>query len=898
MIPQNLQETECAFPITPCIVAYHQQIPSRSLRFLHPLQVIVIDQNARLEYNYARKYREQVNVMLETYKADQFIQTRRAVIAGEYTALNPQQREGVLATEGPLLLLAGAGSGKTTVLINRISNLIKFGRGSDSNEIPQWITDEDALFLEGYLAHPTPENRSRAEQLCRVHPAVPWSIIAITFTNKAAGELKDRLERMLGPEAHDIWAATFHSACVRILRRDIDKLGYSTSFTIYDTDDSLRVIKDILKAFNVDEKAFTPRMVLGQISKAKDRMCLGQTLLKESQRSGDFRMTQIAKIYVEYEKRLKEADALDFDDLILHTVRLFQSDETVLAYWQNKFRYVLIDEYQDTNHLQYLLASLLAGKWENICVVGDDDQSIYRFRGATIENILDFEKQYKGTRTIRLEQNYRSTKNILEAANAVICNNQGRKGKHLWTQKQDGDKIKVYSAMNESEEAQYVAAQIMNGVSRGRSWKDFAVLYRMNAQSNQLEYALKRNAIPYKVVGGTKFFDRAEVKDMLAYLCVVNNSADDLRLRRIINTPARGIGNRTIGLLNQLAMQEGLPLYEVIQNAQNYPDLQKSAAKLKAFADLIDQLKEQAQTMELPDFYESVLEATGYIAALEAKGGIENRGRVENVRELTSSIQSYLEHAPEPSLAGFLDEVALYTDLDATDSSDDAVVLMTMHSAKGLEFPAVFVVGLEEGIFPGMRAIGEQVEMEEERRLCYVALTRAKENLYITCAHQRMLFGHTVSNHISRFVEEIPDDYLEKTGRAFPSKEEREKGGRWSDAEGQENTNHFGSRRSSYGSAGGYSRSRRRRYDDGKPLGGGISISHQVKPTGQQAVKESFNLLSQFKKGDMVQHAAFGQGMITSILPMGGDALIEVAFDDVGTKRLMLKAASEHMKKL
>ncbi len=831
--------------------------------------------------------------MLESYQADQFIKTRRSVIAGEYAHLNPQQREGVLATEGPLLLLAGAGSGKTTVLINRISNLIRFGRGSDSNEIPEWITDEDALFLEAYARDPQEADRQRAEMLCRVHPAVPWSIIAITFTNKAAGELKDRLERMLGPDAQDVWAATFHSACVRILRRDIDRLGFSKSFTIYDTEDSQRVIKDILKAQNVDEKAFAPRVVLGQISKAKDRMLSAKDFLDESTKSGDFRMIQIAKIYVDYEKRLREADALDFDDIILYTVRLLLGNEEVRTYWQNRFRYVLIDEYQDTNHLQYLLASTLAGKWENICVVGDDDQAIYRFRGATIENILSFEKQYSGARVIRLEQNYRSTRNILEAANAVIRNNQGRKGKELWTQRQGGDKIKIYSAGNEGEEAQYVAAQMMSGVAKGRKWKDFAVLYRMNAQSNQLEYALKRNAIPYKVIGGTKFFDRAEIKDMLSYLCAINNPADDLRVRRIINNPTRGIGSRTIEVATEIAAREGRPLYDVVKHAGRYPALHKSAAKLQAFVDLIEKLRELASTMELPDFYEEVIAETGYIRALENKGAVENRSRIENVRELKSSIQGYLENSAEPSLAGFLDEVALYTDLDSADAAEDAVLLMTMHSAKGLEFPVVFVVGVEEGLFPSVRAIGEPTEMEEERRLCYVALTRAKENLYITCAHQRMLFGHTSSNRLSRFLGEIPDEYTEKSGRAFMTPEEREAGGRWADAAGEgggtsERPSRYGSR--SLGR-------QRRRYDDGKPLGGGISINHHVKPTGQKAVQASFQLLSHFKKGDMVEHTVFGTGMITALTPMGGDALVEIAFDNVGTKRLMLKAASQHMKK-
>jgi DNA helicase-2/ATP-dependent DNA helicase PcrA len=827
--------------------------------------------------------------MLELAYVDRFCKARRNAIAAEYQNLNQQQRDGVLNTEGPMLLLAGAGSGKTTVLIHRIANLIKYGQGSDSTEVPEWVTAEDVAFLEGYAANPNEQDKERAEKLCRLNPALPWSIIAITFTNKAAGELKKRLEDMLGPKGGDVWAFTFHSACIRILRRDIDKLGLRKSFTIYDTDDSVRVIKDAMKALNIDEKAFPPKMILSHISKAKDKMQLAADYQAECKKLGDFRYTQMAKVYVEYEKRLIEADALDFDDIILDTVRILQSDKEARDYWQNKFRYVLIDEYQDTNRLQYLLASLLAGRHENICVVGDDDQSIYRFRGATIENILDFEKQYKGARVIRLEQNYRSTQTILNAANAVIRNNLGRKGKELWTEAGAGEKIKLYSAMNESDEAQYVAAQILSGISKGRQWKDNAVLYRMNAQSNQLEYAFKRNAIPYKVVGGIRFFDRAEVKDMLAYLCVVNNPADDLRLRRIINTPARGIGGRTVELASGIAQEQGLPLYEVVKNAKEYAALQKSVAKLQGFTDIMEGLRAKAEEMELPDFYEAVMTDTGYLAAMESKRTIDSRTRVENIKELKSSIQGYMDNHPDGDLAGFLDEVALYSDLDNVDSDENTVTIMTMHSAKGLEFPAVFVVGMEDGLFPGTRSIGEPEEMEEERRLCYVALTRARENLYVSCAHQRMLFGHTTMNKPSRFLDEIPDEYLEKSGRT-PGEHNNAEGG-----EGQAQQNGYGGGRYGGERRSGYSRRRPRR-DDGKPLGGGISVNHAVAPTGHKAVQATFNLLSQFHKGDEVDHTAFGKGTIQSILPMGGDALVSIKFDDVGVKNLMLKAACQHMK--
>ena len=695
--------------------------------------------------------------MLNHQEELRFCKARRGAIAREFSQLNPEQQKAVLATEGPLLLLAGAGSGKTTVLINRIANLMKYGRGSDSEEVPEWVTSDDLAFLEDYAAGkiaPAPEDKARQERLCRLEPAAPWTILAITFTNKAAGELKDRLAKMLGTEAEDVWASTFHSACVRILRRDIDRLGFASSFTIYDTDDSIRVIKDCLKDLNLDDKQFPPRTVLGYISRAKDAMKLAEEYLAECEKSGDYRLAKIAKIYVEYQRRLWEASALDFDDIILHTVRLLQQFEEVRSFYQRKFRYVLIDEYQDTNNLQYLLASTLAGGYENFCVVGDDDQSIYRFRGATIENILSFEKQYPACRTIRLEENYRSTKHILEASNAVIRNNQGRKGKELWTKAGEGEKLHLYTAMNESDEAQFVAAQILAAYGRGRRWKDHAVLYRMNAQSNQIEQAFKRNGVPYRIIGGIRFFDRAEVKDMLAYLCAVNNPADDLRLSRIINVPARGIGAKTVETAQAIAAREGKSLWEVVSRPRQYPELAKAAAKLGQFAEMMEELRRLSGELSLPDFYEEVVDRTGYAAALEAKDTVEDRTRLENVRELLTSINSYLENAgEEPSLAGFLDEIALYTDLDSHDPDEDCVVMMTMHSAKGLEFPVVFVVGVEEGIFPGNRAIGDDEEMEEERRLCYVAMTRAKEKL--TVCYVKTKSGKETAP--SRFVDELLD---------------------------------------------------------------------------------------------------------------------------------------------
>ncbi len=824
--------------------------------------------------------------MLTRSQELEFCRLRREVIGQTYQQLNPEQRKAVLATEGPLLLLAGAGSGKTTVLIHRVANLIRYGRGSDSDEAPGWATQQDLDFLRAYAAAPAKEGRLQADRLCALDPAPPWTIIAITFTNKAAGELKARLERMLGPSARDVWASTFHSACVRILRRDIEKLGFPSSFTIYDTDDSQRVMKDCIKELRFDDKQFPARSVLAAISRAKDKLQLAADFARECGASGDFRLQRIAQLYTEYEKRLWEAGALDFDDIILHTVRLLQDHHDVLEYYQKKFRYVLIDEYQDTNNLQYLLSSLLAGGRENICVVGDDDQSIYRFRGATIENILSFEDQYKGCRTIRLEQNYRSTKSILAAANAVIRHNQGRKGKELWTAGREGEKVQLYTAMNENDEARFVADKLMEDYRAGKRWNSHAILYRMNAQSNQLEVAFKRSGIPYKVIGGTRFFDRAEVKDMLAYLCAIHNHADDLRLTRIINNPPRGIGQTTVDKARDIALRERLSLWEVASNASAYPELQKPAPKLAQFSAMLEELSALSRTMDLPSFYEEVVARTGYAAALQLKNDIESRTRLENVRELLTSINGYVENAEgEPSLAGFLDEIALYTDLDSHDPDEDAVVMMTMHSAKGLEFPTVFVVGMEEGIFPGIRAIGEAEEMEEERRLCYVALTRAKERLYLTCAGQRMLFGRTSTNRPSRFAGEIPAELLDQSGRSYL--DPAPTGGDWDEFD---QTPRVSTYREPYRPA--YGGGERRTYTPPRPQ------KSAARPVFRSAVADSGPALPEYQKGDMLEHKAFGRGMVLSAQKMGGDVLLEIAFDGVGSKRLMLKTSVQYIKKL
>ena len=816
-----------------------------------------------------------------------FIQARHDAIATEYSNLNPCQRQGVLATEGPLLLLAGAGSGKTTVLIHRVANLLRFGRGSDTDEIPIPISEDEVQFLEQYAAAPDAAQRPLMEYLCAVEPARPWEVLAITFTNKAANELKERLGRMLGEEvAADVWASTFHSACVRILRRDIDRLGFDRSFTIYDSDDSKRVIKDIIKELELEEKSFPPREVQTIISRAKNDMQTPEDFAEQGKAINDWRKIRMGKVYSLYNKKLRDANALDFDDLLWHTVRLLETAGDVREYYQRKFRYILIDEYQDTNALQYRLAALLTNQAKNICVVGDDDQSIYRFRGADITNILSFERQFRGARVIRLEQNYRSTQNILDAANAVIRHNQGRKGKTLWTENGRGELVTVKTTYNESDEANFVLGQIMMYYRRGGNWGDCAVLYRTNAQSNAMEYACKRNGVPYKIYGGLKFFDRAEVKDMLAYLCVINNPTDDLRLRRIINVPARKIGAATVDKAQLIAARYGLTLYDVLCRAEEFPELKSSAAKLKPFTDMIEEMRRRLPDCPLPEFYDYVCERSGYAPALREKDDVESRGRLENVQELKSSILTYLENAEgtEPSLSGFLDEIALYTDLDSRADGDNCVTMMTMHAAKGLEFPQVFVVGMEEGLFPGNRAMGDGAEMEEERRLCYVAMTRAREKLTLTNARQRTLYGRTTPCMPSRFLNEIPEENMEWLSKSQPRSES------WEERDSDYGDRGYGSSYGGYGQRSAAPVVTRR--EPAEPKAGALRSAAGASKAAPKAAAPRM----QIQAGETVEHDAFGRGLVLSVRAMGGDALVEVAFDSVGTKKLMLKMAAQHLK--
>lgn len=727
----------------------------------------------------------------------------------QFSHMNNMQQQAVFCTEGPLLILAGAGSGKTTVLVNRIAYILQ-------------------------------------SELCK-----PWQILAITFTNKAAGELKERICNAVPEGGSDIWAATFHSTCARILRRYGDRIGFTSHFTVYGTDDQKKLVKDILKQLNYDEKMLPVKRVLNEISKAKDEMLTPQEMLK---RAGYDNLKQsVAKVYEIYQSRLKTADAMDFDDMLCKTVELFQKCPDILEFYQNQFKYIMVDEYQDTNKVQYKFVSMLAAKYGNICVVGDDDQSIYKFRGATIENILSFENTFKGAKMIRLEQNYRSTQNILNAANGVISNNTMRKGKTLWTENAVGDKIEVHTSDSERDEAQFIAKTILDGVADGRKFSDFAILYRMNAQSNSIEQALSRSGIPHRVIGGRRFYDREEIRDMVAYLQVINNPHDDVRLGRIINVPKRGIGATTLEKASEIAAGLGESIYSVIKDADVYPQLSRAATKLKSFVALIDGLMEAEQNGDysLAELYNLILEHTDYEKYLKTEKDNPDV-RIENIEELSSNIIKFEEdYAEEASLSNFLEEISLQTDIDNYDAEADSSVMMTLHSAKGLEFPVVFIAGLEEGVFPSIATMMNPDELNEERRLAYVGITRAKEKLYITKAKSRMLMGHTSYNKVSRFVNEIPPELLNYTGekKTFAS------------------TNGF-SASSSHISIGA-----------GSKFTPNKSFNTFTKP----AVKSG----TVYKKGDCVFHKVFGKGMIMKTEKMGNDTMLEVAFDKAGTKTLM-----------
>lgn len=769
-----------------------------------------------------------------------------------FHSLNEQQQQAVFFVNGPVLVLAGAGSGKTTAIISRIVNMIYFGDGYAQAD--GYLPEEDAVWLQAYIDGKEPEDVERLREILAIAPIRPWNILAITFTNKAAGEMRARLASTLGEElASSVHASTFHSACVQILRRSIERLGYGSDFAIYDADDSRKLMKSCLADCNVSEKQFPPRGIVQEISNAKDAMISPEEMWEDA--GEDYRKQTVARLYAAYQRHLQESNALDFDDIIYLTVELFRRFPEELAKYQYRFPYVLVDEYQDTNHAQYQLISLLTHASGNLCVVGDDDQSIYRFRGATIENILGFEEEFPDCTVIRLEQNYRSTQNILDAANSVIANNTGRKSKHLWTNAGAGEKITWYRAADESDESAYVSDTILKQVKAGEKYSDHAILYRMNAQSNMLERALVHKGIPYRIYGGTRFYDRKEIKDILAYMSIVENPNDRVRFERIVNEPKRGIGNATLALLLQISQDLHLSPLEVLQNVEQYPALSKKKAALKKFAELWEALITAEREQPLEQFLDTILEKTGYHGMLESMGE-EGTFRLENIEELKTSILTYQNEAEEASLGGFLEEISLYTDVDKYEPDQDTVMLMTVHSAKGLEFRNVFLVGMEQGVFPGNRSLSTPQDLEEERRLAYVALTRAKEKLTLTTAASRMLFGMTMRNPPSQFLEEIDKSLLEeKTSR----------------------------RQSKRGIPAGNAESVQ-----------SISLLQQQMAASKKRVYQAQP--KEFHVGERVRHAVFGDGTVLSITKMANDAMLEVGFDQVGTKRLM--ASHPKIKKL
>ena len=802
--------------------------------------------------------------------SEEFFELRKKIIEKDFSSMNDMQKKAIFCTEGPLLILAGAGSGKTTVIVNRIANIVKYGKAWASDRVMFEPSPRDIEYMKRYLDGET-DLLFDIEDLLSVDNARPWQILAITFTNKAANELKERLEKMLGSDANDIWASTFHACCARILRRDGNVLGYTSNFTIYDTDDSKRLIKECQRRLEIKDEILSHKTILSEISKAKDNLVSPQEYLKQAGK--DVRFQKIGLAYKMYQDELKKADAMDFDDIIGNTVLLLENYSDVREYYQRKFKYIMVDEYQDTNHAQFRLTELLAGGHKNICVVGDDDQSIYRFRGATIENIMSFESRYSNAKTIRLEQNYRSTQTILDVANEVISNNKQRKGKNLWTNNNAGDKVVVETAYDEQDETRFITDTIEENVSSGKyTFSDHAVLYRMNAQSNSIERGMVRAGIPYRIIGGFRFYERAEIRDALAYLTVVNNPSDNIRLRRIINVPKRGIGDTTVNKAFDIATGLGISLFEVISHADEYEQLKRSAKKLIEFSALIKDLSDRADSMHLDELFKEIIERTGYLGflKLDREKGAE---RLENISELLTNLVTYETENEEPSLSGFLEEVALMTDIDNYNAQTDAVVMMTLHSAKGLEFPVVFIPGMEEGIFPGAQSMYNQQEVEEERRLAYVGITRARQKLYLSHANMRMLFGSTSRNLPSRFLAEIPENLTERVGRnGFDAAPQ---GGM------------FGSFAQGFGSySSGYSK-RESVPETNAPYSGNgfLSKSRQSAPKKTPVSTVSYSV------GDTVLSKVFGTGVVVSVKKMGNDSMLEIAFEKAGTKKLMANYA-------
>lgn len=782
-----------------------------------------------------------------------YLSQKRALFDKYYEKLNDKQREAVYQVNGPLLILAGAGSGKTTVLVNRLAHIIRYGDAVHADLVPTDVSEEtiEELKRAGDLPH-----EELGEYLTRfaVNPPAPWQVMAITFTNKAAREIKSRIGAIFGEdseEASEIRTGTFHAVCVQILRRFCDQIGYDRSFTICDTDDSKKQLQLCMKQLGIDDKMLPVKTVQNAISRAKDKLVGPEEYMEK--KGGDVKYRQIAQIYALYAEKLKAQNLLDFDDIIMQTVRLLTECEDVRTLLQNRYRYISVDEYQDTNFAQLELTLLLSAKYKNIMVVGDDDQSIYKFRGAVIENILNFDKNYENTAVVRLEENYRSTKTILAAANGVISHNEGRLGKTLWTGGAQGEPVVVKQLINQNDEARFIADVVQKGVEAGGRYKDYAVLYRMNSQSRSIEQAFAKSGIPYRILGGMHFFDRMEVRDLVAYLALINNPNDDLRLRRIINTPRRGIGDKSVQIAEALAYEEGCPLLEFLRRAKRYNAISSATAnQMVNFVYMMDRFREAADTMAPSALIEYVAEESGYNKMLSEMTDLAERDeRLNNIGELVSAARAYEEQADEPSLVGFLEDVALVSDVDKYDETADAVVMMTIHSAKGLEFPTVFLPGMEENIFPSFQTLLVPEELEEERRLAYVAITRAKKQVFITHVHDRMLNGRTSANPVSRFVAEIPDELCDKE-EELPEEAEL--------------------------------RQLRQRPAKQKPVNHFVNETSKPSPalTKAKAAKTP-----DLEAGDTVRHVTFGIGRVLTVRPMGGDTLYEIAFESVGTKKLM-----------
>ena len=779
-----------------------------------------------------------------------YLAAKRALFDRKYGFLNEEQRKAVYTVEGPLLVLAGAGTGKTTLLVNRIAYILKYGNAYQSDMVPASADEDSVKELETAVTSCGDADLDMLLDSFSMADTAPWNILAITFTNKAAGEMNERLASLVGASAGDLWCGTFHSMCLRILRSHADKLGFDKRFTIYDTDDTKKVVTDCMKQLNIDEKVIPVKFIMNQISMAKNRLMTPRDF--DAEVGSDYKLQQVSSLYTLYQGRLEESMAVDFDDIIMKTVMLLRENEEVRSYYQRKFKYVLVDEFQDTNYAQFELAILLSGGYRNLMVVGDDDQSIYKFRGATIENILHFDEKVPEAIIIKLEENYRSTESILNAANSVIRHNFGRRGKELWSRRGEGEKVFVKQFENQNEEAKFIVNKMMELVIREkRKYSDFAVLYRTNAQSNSIENVLMKSGIPYRVVGGRRFYERKEIKDILAYLCVVSNPADNLRLERIINEPKRKIGEATMTAVRAIAengtAEDGM--FSVMEHAADYPTIAKAQSKFAPFVELIRTLQKMTETEKLSDIVRAAIEKSGYLAMLRtAEENGEGSERRENVEEFVSSAMEYEQTHENATLDGFLEEISLVTDIDNYDGSAEAAVLMTIHSSKGLEFPVVFLPGMEEGIFPSQMSNFSADELEEERRLAYVAITRAKERLYALCARERLLYGRTQYNQKSRFLDEIDEEYKTEALAAPRPKFRTE----------------FGEKTKKYVLSSEFTTKSALTGDVGKTKSG-----------------------ETFLMGDRVSHYMFGEGTVMSVREMGADILYEIAFDTVGTKKLM-----------